>query len=140
MKKNSEKYQFIELRAKGLSFHKISQELEVAKSTLIQWSKELELEIANLKAIEMEAIFEHYCMSKKARIELFGEQIAKIKNELRKRDFSDIPTEKLFDLLLKYANYLKQDEMKMEFRREEKQDLFDRLKDLETKVIKWVAD
>jgi transposase len=39
---------FMELRAKGHSFDKISEELKVSKPTLIQWRKDLEKQIAKL--------------------------------------------------------------------------------------------
>ena len=50
------KQEFIELRAKGWSFDKIAKKLGKAKQTLIDWSKELQDEIANRKAIELEAL------------------------------------------------------------------------------------
>ena len=53
MKPIETKHNFIKLRAKGNSFDKIAKELGVAKQTLIDWSKEFEEEIANLKAIEL---------------------------------------------------------------------------------------
>ena len=52
------KERFIELRAKGWSFDKIAKELGKAKQTLIDWSKELQDEIANRKALELEALYE----------------------------------------------------------------------------------
>ena len=51
---------FIQLRAKGWSFDKIAKELGKAKQTLINWSKELQDEIANRKALELEALYESY--------------------------------------------------------------------------------
>ena len=45
-------------------------------------------------------------MRKAQRIELFGEKVQAIKSELDKRDLSQLPTDKLFDLLIKYANVL----------------------------------
>ena len=54
MKDTATKAQFVELRGRGLSFDKISQELKVSKVTLIQWSKELALEIKNQKAMEID--------------------------------------------------------------------------------------
>lgn len=36
-----EKQQFIELRAKGYSFQKISDELRISKPTLIEWAKDM---------------------------------------------------------------------------------------------------
>ena len=49
------KSQFIELRAKGWSYAKISKKLKISKSALANWSTELEGEIASLKAMELEA-------------------------------------------------------------------------------------
>jgi transcriptional regulator len=48
MELTESKQRFIELRAKGWSFDKIAKELDKAKQTLINWSKELQDEIANL--------------------------------------------------------------------------------------------
>jgi hypothetical protein len=102
-----EKERFIELRAKGWSFDKIAKELGKAKQTLINWSKELEDEIANLKALELEALYEKHYLLKENRIETFGVLLRKLKDEVMSRDLSDVPTDKLLDLLLKYENQLK---------------------------------
>ena len=51
------KQQFIQLRAKGYSFDKIAKELGKAKQTLIDWSKEFQEEIANVKASELESLY-----------------------------------------------------------------------------------
>jgi transposase len=99
MKPDETKEQFIELRAKGLSFDNIAKELGVSKQTLINWSKELSLEVSNIKAIQLEALQEKYYILKEKRIELFGEKLKAINDELSKRDLSDIPTERLLDLL-----------------------------------------
>jgi len=101
------KERFIELRAKGWSFDKIAKELGKAKQTLIDWSKELEDEIANLKALELEALYEKHYLLKENRIETFGVLLRKLKDEVMSRDLSDVPTDKLLDLLLKYENQLK---------------------------------
>ena len=58
---NSEKKnKFVELRAKGMSFENIAKELGICKQTCINWSKDLEFQVNNLKAIEMEALQEKY--------------------------------------------------------------------------------
>jgi len=77
-----QKEKFIELRAKGYSFDKIAKELGRAKQTLIDWSKELEEEIANLKALELEALYEKYYLHKENRLQTFGELLGKIKKEI----------------------------------------------------------
>ncbi len=39
--KSHEKEKFIQLRAKGLSFDKISKELNISKPPLLKWNEEL---------------------------------------------------------------------------------------------------
>ena len=103
------KEKFIELRAKGWSFDKIAKELHKRKATLIDWSKELESEIANRKAIELEVLYEKHYLLKEQRIEKLGNLLNKIINEIDNRDLKDIPTNKLFDLLLKYNKEIKEE-------------------------------
>ena len=107
MKDQETKEKFIELRAKGISFEKIAKELKVSKQTLISWSKEFKLQIANLREIELEALREKYYLTKRQQLELFGQQLQAIKTELEKRNLSDVPTDKLFDLLGKYGKLMK---------------------------------
>lgn len=104
-----QKEKFIELRAKGYSFDKIAKELGRAKQTLIDWSKELEEEIANLKALELEALYEKYYLHKENRLQTFGELLGKIKKEIEKRNLSDVSTEKLLELYLKYQAQAKEE-------------------------------
>lgn len=122
------KERFIELRAKGWSYDKIAKELGKAKQTLIDWGKELEDEIANLKALELEALYEKYYLLKENRIETFGELVKKLKDEVMSRDFSEVPTDKLLELLLKYENQLKDEVIEPRFKTstEIKEDRLDR--------------
>ncbi len=103
------KQKFIELRAKGYSFDKIAKELGKSKQVLIDWSKDLEEEIANCKAIELDLLYEKYYLYKENRLQMFGELIQGIKEELSNRNLSDVPTDKLLELLLKYENQIKED-------------------------------
>ena len=103
------KEKFIELRAKGYSFDRIAKELGKAKQTLIDWSKELREEIANLKALELEALYEKYYLLKEDRLKTFGDMLTKIKAEIDSRKLSDVPTEKLLELLLKYNIQVKEE-------------------------------
>ena len=103
------KERFIELRAKGWSFDKIAKELGKAKQTLIDWSKELQDEIANRKALELEALYESYYLLKENRLQTFGAMITKIKEEVERRNLSDVPTDKLLELLLKYNSQVKEE-------------------------------
>jgi hypothetical protein len=103
------KDRFIELRAKSWSFDKIAKELGKAKQTLIDWSKELQDEIANRKALELEALYEKYFLLRESRLQTFGAMLTKIKKEIERRDLSDVPTDKLLDLLLKYNSQIKEE-------------------------------
>jgi len=103
------KEKFIELRAKGWSFDKIAKELGKAKQTLIDWSKELREDIANKKALELEALYETYYLQRENRLQTFGAMLTKIKKEVESRDLSDVPTDKLLELLLKYNSQVKEE-------------------------------
>ena len=92
------KQRFIELRAQGWSFDKIAKELKVSKVALVDWAKEFEEEIANLKAVELEALYEKYYLLKQERIKTFGELLLKLRKEIDKRDLKDLSTDKLIDL------------------------------------------
>lgn len=110
------KQRFIELRAGGWSFDKIAKELGKAKQTLIDWSKELEEEIANYKALELEALYEAYYLHKENRLRTFGTMLTKIKEEVESRDLSEVPTDKLLDLFLKYSNQIKEEVIEPRFK------------------------
>jgi hypothetical protein len=103
------KERFIELRAKGWSFDKIAKETGKAKQTLIDWSKELQNEIANRKASELEALYESYYLMRENRLQTFGAMLTKIKEEVDRRNLSDVPTDKLLELLLKYNSQVKEE-------------------------------
>ena len=121
------KQKFIELRAQGLSFDKIAKELSKSKQTLIDWSRELSGEIANLKAIQLEEMYETFYLTKENRLQTLGTMLSKIKEEVDNRNLSEVSTEKLLDLLLKYNSkvaeelvepiYRSQDEIEADLRR-----------------------
>jgi transposase-like protein len=101
------KHRFIELRAKGYSFDKIALELNKAKQTLIDWSRELKEEIEIRKATELELIYESYFLLKKSRLQSLGDILLRIETEIGQRSLSTIPTDKLLDIYLKYSNQIK---------------------------------
>jgi hypothetical protein len=102
----------------GWSYGRIAQKLKVSKQTLINWSKELSLQIANLRAIEMETLKEEYSLLKSQRIELLGQKLKAIKEELDKRNLAEIPTEKLLNIFLKGHAILERDEIELVFQQE----------------------
>ena len=113
------KQKFIELRAQGLSFDKIAKELNKSKQTLIDWSRDLSGEIANLKAIELEDIYQKYYLLKENRLQTLGTMLSKIKTEVDTRELTDVPTEKLLDLLLKYNSKVAEELVEPEYKSKE---------------------
>jgi len=109
MKSTKIKHEFITLRSKGLSFTKISNELNISRQTLIDWANEFENEIANLKAAELEELVDTYYLNKKSRLETLGTLMKKLKSELLNRDFTTVNTDKLLDLFIKYDNQIKEE-------------------------------
>jgi len=55
VKSVEEKQKFVELRAKGLSFERIAEEIKVSKPTLIKWSEELFHEVQEAQFYELES-------------------------------------------------------------------------------------
>ena len=103
------KAEFIQLRAKGLPYARIAERLDVCKATLANWNAELEAEIASARAMELEALQAEYFLLKEGRIRLLGEQLQRLRGELAGRDLTEVATEKLLELLLKYQAALKEE-------------------------------
>ena len=116
MKDQETKDKFVELKARGLSFARIAEELGVSKQTLITWSKEFEQEIAHLRAIELDALYDRFYLSKEKTIELFGERLKSIKEELEKRDLKELSTKELLALVPRYYSILKESYVEPDFR------------------------
>lgn len=107
--KHELKARFVELRAKGLSYSKLAKRLKVGKGTLTNWSQEMEVEIASLKAMELESLYEQYHLLKEHRIRLLGERLQAIEKEISKRDLSEVSLDKLMDLQLRYLEAFKKE-------------------------------
>lgn len=135
MKDNETRQKFIEMRAKGISFDKIAKELKIAKTTLIDWSKVYLTEIDNLKAIELEALQEQFYLTKTERIKLLGEIVERFRREIKKRNLSDVPTDKLIDSYGKTINQLKQEEVQITFKG--KGNNLDEILDQATNTVTW---
>jgi len=103
------KRQAIELRAEGLSMRRIATRLKIGRSTVSGWLRDAEAEIAALRAIELEALYESAHMTKEARVKRLAGQIAAIEKEVKSRGLADVPTDKLLRLLLEYHEALKQE-------------------------------
>ena len=104
--KAEQKAEFIQLRAKGLPYVRIAERLGVATSTLANWNAELEAEIASARAMELEALQAEFFVLKEGRITILGEQLQRLRGELASRGLTEVPTERLLELLLRILEHL----------------------------------
>ena len=73
---------FIELRTKGNSYDNIVKQLGISKNTLLKWSKELASEIEDAILFEKDALMERYKMTELHLLELYGEELKSIREDL----------------------------------------------------------
>jgi len=106
MKDTETKRRFVELRAAGKSLAVIAKELHTAKSTLVEWSRELETEIHNLRQVELESLADEYQITKRARVAALAARLATIRAAVEKADLSKVDPEHLLKLELMYTQHL----------------------------------
>src|SRR5674476_393367 len=99
MKEVETKHQFVELRAQGKSLRIALDELKIGLQTAVRWERELKEQIANLKAIDIDMLLERHQLAVQAQIERYSFELARVTEELKKRDLSDVPTPKLYDIM-----------------------------------------
>jgi hypothetical protein len=90
--------QFIELRAKGMSFSKISDELDVSKPILIQWARDMRVEILNKRAFEIEALHDKYLLTKEKELERLSALLENVESAIDKSDLSKLTAKELFEI------------------------------------------
>lgn len=100
--KSELKEQFIELRIEGKTFKEIAIDLEVSKQTLINWSKEDGIkELIRFGQLgRLQTIIKENHLDRDSKIERFAGLAQKINAELDKRDFKDVPTDKLLKIAI----------------------------------------
>lgn len=107
MKTTDKKADFIELRAKGLSYAKICEQLHISKSTCSNWEAELKAQIQEYKEARLSELYTLYGMKKESRIQRVGTALAEIDKALATKDLSELPADTLLKLKLKYEQELK---------------------------------
>jgi len=97
---------FIELRARGQSFEKISQALQVSKPTLLKWDTQYASEVGERYFFEMQSVLENYQVMRQARLEAFSSLLGAALQELKARiepesqALQELPVEKLLAMVL----------------------------------------
>lgn len=89
------KVKFVQMRAEGATYEAISKELEISKPTLISWSKELQDELHNAKALKILELKAQYKLNNERRFKLQSVLLDKIEEAIEQADFSKISKEKL---------------------------------------------
>lgn len=89
---------FIELRAREWTYDRIAAELGVAKSTLVEWSRKFRFEINNRLALEVDSLRDRVLGSRAARVNALVQKLARVEDELRKRDLVQVSTARLYSL------------------------------------------
>jgi len=89
---------FVELRAREWTYDRIAAELGVAKSTLVEWSRKFRFEINNRLALEVDELRHRVLGPRQARVNALVQKLARVEEELRKRDLSQVPTARLYAL------------------------------------------
>ena len=106
MKDQELKEKFIELRARGKSYAVIASMLGICKKTAVNWAKELKNHMHTIKAFEPDALYEEHALSPQERIELLGDQLAKIRQRLTESNAADSSMSSFLPIVLKISNTL----------------------------------
>ena len=117
MKDTETKQRFIELRAQGWSYARISEEIKVSKPTLVEWSKDLKIQVAvdNAHAMILENLKEQFGLMQEERLRFFAERLKDLRGEFKKRELSEVPVDKLLDMILKVEQKVNQLEGNVSF-------------------------
>jgi len=100
--KNEELHnKFLTLYVKeGKSIQTIAKELGIDQQQAFNLEDELEFEIMDLKAVEYDKIVQDFGLSQLQQFEYLAELYKRLKKELDKRDFTGLPTDKLYSILM----------------------------------------
>ncbi len=90
------KQQFVILRAKGRGLCGIAEELGISSSTAHSWDSDFENEIAQLRAIEIEAMRERLLPNYQQELSYLADELKRVQAELRERDYGYVNTDQLY--------------------------------------------
>jgi hypothetical protein len=94
------KTKFIELRARGVSYGRISEELGVSKPTLMQWGRAMAEEIADLQAAEREIVREKLLGNFEQWLGRQVHHFNRLDAEFGRRELKYSPTESVFRMMM----------------------------------------
>ena len=100
---------FIERRAQGWSLVRIASELGVARSTLIEWSRQLRFQLQNQTAIELDDLQHRLLGPRQHRARQFATKLGAVEAELAKRDLTTLSTMQLFQMAAALRRHILQE-------------------------------
>lgn len=100
---------FLELRTGGKSYEKISKLIPVSVTTLKRWGGMLSVQIQELKDLRVSAFVQENVLVQERRLELVGEQVARMQDELADRDLREMTVEQLLRLYLRYLDGIRKE-------------------------------
>jgi transcriptional regulator with XRE-family HTH domain len=95
------KPEFVRLRAIGLAYGKIAEQMGVSKTTLIAWEKELKSEIAEAQFFEFQTLMSEYKLCKVERLKYLSNLYRRLADALAEKDFSEVEPPKMLEMLLR---------------------------------------
>ena len=125
--------EFIEARAlQKKSIPSLVDSLKMTEIELSEWEMQFIDEIIDLRFKTYDKLVEKYELSNFSQFEYLAELYLKLKNELNKRDFSGLPTDKLYYILDDVSARLESiSEDELSFRDFDDEDLYDELDEAE---------
>ena len=84
----------------GKSVQTIAEELHIDCEQAFDLREEFDIDIIDFKAKEYDKIVQEYGLSHINQFNYLAELYKKLKNELDKRDFTGLPTDKLYAILM----------------------------------------
>lgn len=99
--------EYVRLRLEGQSIQALSDSLYVVESQCILWEQAHKKEIEQMQFLQTGKLINEKRLTRVNRIETMSKILEKINSEIDKRDFSDIPTDKLIVLGMKMNEFIK---------------------------------
>lgn len=98
---------YLEGRLKGKSIQEMSDKVWIHENECLEWELKYKEEIKRSEFLKTETLLKKKKLSRNDRIESFSVILEKINKEIAKRDFKDLPTDKLIMLGVKMTECIK---------------------------------
>lgn len=94
------------LRAKDYSFTEIAERVQLSRPTVITIVRDYASAIAKLSQLELQELLVMYKQTTKKKLQVFGGVLGRLLDELERRNLSDLPVDRLLEIILKYSRAL----------------------------------